>query len=239
MQLQVNWSRRAMQYGSYTLLLSLLLYSHTPPATEFSHRLHTLKMMGCPLWASACDSFLFFSSFFLFWMQKNPWMMFGKSTRRGRGMAQEEHLYTLVQIQMKAGIFFFLWMMWCYQHDISLLKKKKKGLLNRSCVWDEVREERLWMMCSRAPDPSIVNMLGSSHSHWPLWVCGWRGEDVTWCRYYSVSLSKCVTSICISTCSCWIGWSCGKISLWSCRFLLNWREFAVVQSYISFRVLCS
>lgn len=36
-------------------------------------------------------------------------------------------------------------------------------------------------------------------------------------------MSKCVTSNCISTCSCWIGWTCVDTSLWSCSFLWNWK----------------
>lgn len=152
MQLQVNWFRRAVQCGSYTLLLSLLLYSrHTPPATEFSHRLHTLKMMSCPFWAYACDLyFIYIYTWLQDYANMAGWFLAKGSGGKGTGLGPGRIHYTLVQIQMKAGICFYMNDgMLKVRHQ--LIKKKKKGMIEKSCVWDEGREERLWILYFSTP----------------------------------------------------------------------------------------
>lgn len=149
MQLQVNWFRRVVQNDSYTLLLSLLLYSlHTPPATAFSHRLGTSKANSCPsFWGSAC---VFFKNIWLQDYANIPGWCSAKPKRREGPGPRKKH-YISVQFQMNTARFF----MNDAKKNDSKLKKK---------VWstNEVREDdqkkRMWVMYSSTPDPRTVSM---------------------------------------------------------------------------------
>lgn len=137
MQLQVNWFRHAVLYGSYMLLLSLLLYScHTSPATEFSHRLHTLKMMSCPFWASACDFFFFFFNIFDCRITQTSLDDVQQKWEEGRGgyRAQEEPITLWCRSRWRQE-YFFIWMMLKEWHQ--LIKKKRFDEQKLHLRWGE------------------------------------------------------------------------------------------------------